>query len=623
MATKHRKKQLDKIRKKRQQKLKNTLVVMPKDPRANIPSVNVSSWLAAVSRKDPAVWQAIFEYLSFFERHHFLQFGVDAIKKINSFIQCVYSAIAYEDFFPTGDIAARLIQTNHLFQHLVAVSSYGTNDAVLDSCTPMEENLVKLLMLQNPRCEIQIDQEKLFDVNPYAASLWYISYLMGISSPTSLIQKNLFRHLHRMSDKFIVPHNSISGVYFTCTYHNPDSVRKVKSIINKSIKEKIDPPPIVNTPDPKSIAIVTERWHRNHAVYKSAGPLIEQLKDDYKLTLVWTNPPDKMPQNSVTDYFDKVIHCYFTGDGQLVIPEELIENDFQMIYFPDIGMSDESIWMSNLRFAPIQAVGYGHPDTTGDGNEIDYFIGGQVERDADNAYSETRVLIPGLAQEPAWPTAERQNNYKDDGVVRINCVWGPDKYNFSLLSMLAKINERVLKIDCDSKHEFHLFGSPGMNRYAALPSFIKEVRKLLPNAHVHSQWEYYDYMREAEKHDFALNSFPFGCYNVLVESLWMGIPFLTMVGDRFYNRAGMWLNDRIGMSENNFKSLEALIEKAAQLITDPALLKWQRDHLASINLKERLFTLEGDYFKQAVGHIISNHPFTETTLIGEPNDKAE
>jgi hypothetical protein len=324
-----------------------------------------------------------------------------------------------------------------------------------------------------------------------------------------------------------------------------------------------------------------------------------------------------MPKTAVTSYFDKVVHSHFLQSGEMVIPPEVRNNDFQLAYFPDIGMTDESIWMSNMRMAPIQAVGYGHPDTTGDGNEIDYFIGGDIEKDATDAYSETMVLLPGLAQEPAWPTAERKHNYKDDGIVRVNCVWGPDKYNFSLLKILEGINKRVETVTPGSKHEIHLFGSQGMNRYASLPPFIREVTKLLPNAVIHAEQEYYDYMENAEMHDFSLNSFPFGCYNVLIESLYMGLPFLTLVGSRFYNRAGMYLNQQIGMEENNFDTANDLIDKAVKLITEPAELRRQRDHLASIDLKERLFTLKGNHFLEAIEYIIANHPFKQTKIIGD------
>jgi hypothetical protein len=347
------------------------------------------------------------------------------------------------------------------------------------------------------------------------------------------------------------------------------------------------------------------------------------LAGKYKLTLVWTNPPDSVPPNIVKEYFDSVVYCYFKPDGELVIPDEVKNNNFQMIYFPDVGMSDESIWMSNMRIAPIQAVGYGHPDTTGDGNEIDYFIGGDIEKESTDAYAETMVLLPGLAQEPAWPTAEKQNNYNDDGVVRINCVWGPDKYNFRLLQVLEMINKTVVRINSKTNHEFHFFGSPGLNRYGALPSFVREVKKLLPNVQVHSEWEYYDYMREAEKHDFALNSYPFGCYNVLVESLWMGVPFLTLIGKRFYNKAGMYLNEQVEMSENNFHDVQPLVAKAAELITNPEELKRQRDHLASVDLKTALFTLKGNHFLEAVEYILNNHPFTKTKIIGEGNENQQ
>lgn len=620
--TKKRQKELNKQRRKRKSEPatgynSRGFVRWPESPEKGIPSIDVDKSLRAIANKDQGLWYDFLHFIHYFELHHYMQYGNDAIRQLNDFCFLYSMACSREDYLPTPDIAGRFAQVGHIIQSLYASCSHKTTDTALDACMGIQNNVGKMMSLLNPRSEIQLDQKLLFDVDPKLASVWYMAYMLGISSPTRNIQKNLYRHLELMDERFVPPHHSLSGLYFGCTYHNQNAVRRVKSIINKSIKAAREQPPFENNPDPKSIAVITERWHRNHAVYKSQSPLLEQLKGEYKLTLIWTNPPGTEPPTMVKDYFDKVVHCYFKPGGELVIPDELLKNDFQMVYFPDVGMSDESIWLSNFRMAPIQAVGYGHPDTTGDGNEIDYFICGQVEKEADYAYSETRVCIPGLAQEPAWPSVDRQNNYIDDGVVRINCVWGPDKYNHTLLTVLAEINKQVLKIKPDTNHEFHLFGSPGLNRYGALPPFIRDVRTLLPNARVHSQWEYYDYMREAEKHDFALNSFPFGCYNVLVESLWMGIPFLSLVGDRFYNRAGMWLNEKVGMEENNFESPQALIAKATELITNPGMLKQQRDHLASIDLKERLFTLKGSHFKQAIDYIIANHPFTETVCIGE------
>jgi hypothetical protein len=589
----------------------------PPSPDVGIPAFDFTLALDLIARGDTRVWDELLKFLAWFENHHYVKYGKEAIKCLNSFVATFSAAIAKEDYLPDKEQAVKLIQSNHLIQHVVASSSYQTCDHLLDASLGLQNNLSKLLMLQNPRCEIQLDQKQLFDMQPWLASLWYNSYLLGISSPTELIQKNMYRHFGQMDERWTPTTHVVSGIYFACTYHNPTAVPHVKRIINKAIKaNNTRSPEFVNQPDPDSIAIVTNKWHRNHAVYKSASPLVEQLVGKKRLTLVWCGAKDSMPNTAVTDYFDRVVHCYFQPNGALIVPKELQNNDFGMIYFPDIGMSDESIWLSNCRMAPIQAVGYGHPDTTGEGNEIDYFIGGDIEADSTNAYAETMVLLPGLAQEPAWPTAPRQNNYKDDGVVRVNCVWGPDKYNYSLLLTLAEINRAVKKINPESKHEFHLFASPGINRYAALPPFLRDVGRLLPNAEVHAEQEYFDYMINAEMHDFSLNSFPFGCYNVLIESLYMGLPFLTLVGDRFYNRAGMYLNEQIEMAENNFDTPPDLIEKAAELITNPDELRRQRSHLASLDLKERLFTLKGQHFLEAVEYIQANHPFKETKIIG-------
>jgi hypothetical protein len=600
---------------------KASLVIPPPDVTKCLPSIDTARMFRAIADRSPTVWDTIIEYLVHFESHCYKAFGTTSIKKLNEFIACVYAAMSVEGFSPSGQQAARMIQTSHIFQHLVAVSSYQNNDGPLDSTLPMQGNVPKILFLMNPRCEIQMDQHKLFDTEPTLSSLWFSHYMLGISSPTQTLQRNIFRHLANMDERWSPMNHCVSNIYFGCTYHNPDSVLRVKGIINASIQRRAPLPSFVNTPRPagekRHIAIVTSRWHRNHAVYKSASPLVEQLVGEHDLTLVWTNPKDHMPPTAVTDYFDRVLNCYLTPQGHMVIPDELKTNDFDMLYYPDIGMSDESIWMSNMRIAPIQAVGYGHPDSTGPNNEIDYFIGGDVEKQSTDKYAETMVLLPGLAQEPAWPTAPRQNNYKDDGIVRINCVWGPDKYNFSLLQVLALINKKVAEIQPNSKHEFHLFASPGVNRYAALPAFCNDVRRLLPNAVVHSEQEYYDYMVNAEMHDFSLNSFPFGCYNVLIESLYMGLPFLTLVGDRFYNRAGMYLNEKVDMEQNNFTDPNLLVLHAAQLITDPDALRKQREHLAAVDLKERLFTLQDKHFLQAVNYMLTEHPFTETKIIGD------
>lgn len=551
----------------------------------------------------------IFEFLTYFETHHYRGHSQRDVQEFNKFVLSVADALTREDFTSDGMRAAKLITCGHLFQHIVAMSSFETTDFLLRMLIP-QGNLVKLLFAQNPRTNIQGNIKSFFDSNPDLASLWYNTYLLGIGCPSARQQHNLHRHIEQIDERWKIVSPSISCPMFTCTYFNQEGAKRAKIIMNKAVKEKCTIK-FENTPNPNSIAIVSSKWHRNHAVYKSAGPLVEQLRGKYKLTLVWLGKVQ--PETIVKDYFDAVHTVAFNERAQLIVPEEVRKNDFQLVYYPDIGMIDEGIWLANHRMAPIQAVGYGHPETTG-ATEIDYFIGGDIEKDATDYYTEKMVLLPGLAQHPAWPTAERRNSWVEQDKVHINCVWGPDKYNFSMLTVLAEINRRC----GEDKIVWHFYTSPGVNRYAALVPFEMEVKKILPNVVIHTDIEYYDYMRESETGDFAINSYPFGGYNTVIEALYLGLPIVCMSGNRFYNRAGNWVNTQIGMDELNATNPEGYIEIITKMVTDRDYRLAERAKLAGIDLKAKLFKVEQPHFLHAIEHILANHPLqTNPTLIGE------
>lgn len=581
------------------------------DPGTGIPIWNSALFARLINQKR---WIECFEsackFMTYFETHHYKGFGKDDIAAINAFVTSVFMLLIQPDFTLGTQESFRLVSCGHLFASLVALSGYLTTDPALRMLIS-EGNLVKLTFLQNSRSNIQANAKIFFDANVELASVWYNTYMLGVGCPTDIMERNVRNHVANFDDRWIPMNHHVSCPAFTCTYMNQRDTKSFKTKLNKSLSGRMNIP-FTNNPDPLSIAICTSKWHRNHAVYKSAGPLVEQLLGKYKLTLIHLG--EGVPDTLVKDYFDKTYNVYFNRQGKLVIPDEILTNDFQLLYYPDIGMIDEGVWLSNQRVAPIQAVGYGHPETTG-ATQIDYFIGGDVEKDATDWYTEKMVLIPGLAQHPAWPTAPRKNNWQPSEKVRVNCVWGPDKYNNTLLRVLAAIN---MQCGGHEGHEYHFFPSPGANRYACLVPWMRDIQTILPNSVFHTDIEYYDYMEAAEQNDFLLNSYPFGGYNTIVESYYLGLPCVCLRGERFYNRAGNELNTMIGMEELNAYFVEDYIQIAAQLITDKEYLAAERAKLASIDLKAKLFQVTDKHFLNAIDHIIANHPLqTNPTLIGE------
>jgi hypothetical protein len=591
---------------------KKDLILYPADFTKATPIAKRNLFLRKLLDQDyHTIAQSIIKYLIFFEENHYFAYNLEDQLRFDEFVSAVFSTIVDPNFVPNDNDAKCLVACNHLFSNVVATSSYGTTDGPLLHILKQQNNAAKVLFLYNSRCKIKIDLKKFFDVSPLIASIWYNTFMLGTSCPSLIQQENLFLHLENMDERWTPPNRHVSSLYFTCTYMNPINDRRVKGIINKSLKNHLTVK-IVNEPNPNKIAIVTSKWHRNHAVYKSAGPLVEQLRGHYDLTLIhlgW-----KLPDNLCTEGFNKVIRAAFpqeTNNSDLRLPDELLKNDFGLIYFPDIGMTDECTWMSNIRMSPIQVVGYGHPATTGDNNEIDYFLGGDIEKDVTDCYSEKMILIPGLAQHPAWPTYARKYNWKENEAVQINCVWGPDKFSYTLLKVLQRISQLSTV-----PHTYNFYPSPGINRYAGFVPFKKDIQSILPNSIIHGDKEYYDYMESAEKGDFSINSFIFGGFNTIIESLFLGLPVTTIEGDRFYNKAASFLLRKIGFGELSSTNINEFINITVRMINDKDYRGGKRKELAEMNIKELLFCDPGDSFKRAIDYIIANHPIKEKcTLI--------
>lgn len=591
------------------------LNTMPATVKDGLPIAKRSQYMKAMCRGDyHKVAQAIIQVLDHFDQTPYVDYAGSDVARINEFVLIVFMVMTDPKFKPTKQDLLLLVSYSHIFTHLVAASVYeSTNPVLLQILNEKGDNFERALFNCNPRCGLNINQKPFFDIEPNLASVWFNSFIQTNSNCTNRSQVNLMRHYESMDPRWVPPYADVSVPYFTVSYFAPESVRSVKAIMNTAIGERMNAD-IKNNPNPKSIAIVTAKWHRNHAVYKSAAPLINQLKGHYKLTLVHLG--EKAPRDLMTEGFDTVCSAHFK-DTSLVLPPSVMDNDFQMVYFPDIGMNAESIWMANTRIAPIQAMGYGHPDTSGDGSCIDYFVGGHCEKDCKDSYSEQMVLIPGLAQEPAWPSYERKHNWVDSKPVKINCVWGPDKYNSCMLRGLEEISRRAT-----GEHEWHFYPSPAINRYAAFIPFKRNLLRILPNAVIHEDLHYAAYMESAEQGDFTVNSFPFGGYNTVVESFYLGLPVVTLEGDRFYNKAASYLLRKIGMPELTSRDPNEFVSLCVKLIDDDVFRAEYRAKLAALDLKKILFSTSGTYFKDAVDYIIANHPIErgDPILIGDLNE---
>ena len=582
-------------------------VIIPEDPSKNLPQINASKlYQLFLQGKSDKVCAAIIQVLDFYEIHNYQTINAEAAAAINDFVSAVFALMSNPNFkIPVETYGLSLVSKAHIFANLVRSSTYNTTDSLLSHILGHSGNFIKILFLYTSRNSLHIPVKQLFDTNAQYASMWYFTYILPtIGRITPLAHINLHRHITDMDDRYTLSDHRVTPLYFAATYLNEENGadRRVKEILNREAQKVTASVKVTNTPNRHSLAIVTAKWFENSAVYKSSAPLIERLRKRYKLTLIHVGI--KRPKTLITDMFDAVHYLQFKK--QVLKTDPIEGNDFQLAYFPDIGMNDESVWLSNIRWAPIQVTSYGHPVSTF-GGKIDYFIAGkdaETYEDLPANYSERVVLLPGIGAHPTWPNYKAKFPEKRTEKKIVNCVWGPDKYTWPMIQLLQQVIE-----GSSSPIEFQFFCSKGVHRYQGFLPFKAEVSALLKDAvRLHADKEYFEYMEEAEYADFALNSWPFGGYNTVVEALYLRKPVITMEGRKFYNKAGACLLRKVGLGDLVVQTTNQFIALTLRMLNDPDFLTAKQEHLRNIDLREILFdTDEPAYFEKAIEYLIDNH----------------
>ena len=97
------------------------------------------------------------------------------------------------------------------------------------------------------------------------------------------------------------------------------------------------------------------------------------------------------------------------------------------------------------------------------------------------------------------------------------------------------------------------------------------------------------YLASYRQVDIALDPFPFPGGTTSVEALWMGVPVLTLAGDRFLSRQGVGLMMNAGLEQWVASDAQDYLARALRLSSDLPALAHLRDHLRAQVLASPLF----------------------------------
>ncbi len=95
--------------------------------------------------------------------------------------------------------------------------------------------------------------------------------------------------------------------------------------------------------------------------------------------------------------------------------------------------------------------------------------------------------------------------------------------------------------------------------------------------------------------DISLDPFPFGGITTTCDSIHMGVPLVTLAGDRFCARSGVSLLNSVGLPERIAASEDAYVSIAAKLASDLAAQNGLRRGLRARMAASPLRTVRGSH----------------------------
>jgi len=566
-------------------------------------------------------WQFL-HYLHKFSRSSRAIITAEVRGELSGFLQQFADCLIRPDFsIPENEILPYL-HFNAAIAYLAASTNFINTDRWLKQLNQQDGPAIKKLILYSLRNRYRPPVEALFQQEPALTSFWYAKQFMASNVPAQrwLLENARTLYASMPDDYQVMSPNCVLAGYFAITYIDPENERPFKQKLNAAIRRSSAVIHPVGLRNKKSIAVITRRWFKNSAVYRALYPYLESLGEDYELTLVNLARPDA---DIETGLFDSVVNFpALRNVGRLSAEQrQIVEGqDWGLVYYPDIGMDVETVYLANQRLAPVQIMGYGHPAST-HGSEIDYFIAGQeseIPELAEEYFSERLVLLPGIGMIPVWPklVVKESSRKTGAGTVLINCPWTILKINADTIDVL-----RDIMAESPVPVRFRFFSGHDIDEMGAHPVYEQDLKELLgPDAvELYGLISYQKFMAEMANGDLTLVAYPFGGFNTVIDSLHVGVPVVAWEGTHGYNRFPPALLRRVGFPELVATSREEFTEKALRLIGDPQYRATISARIEEGDLEQRVTAGLDPYdFKRAIDYLIENHETLKNDRSQEP-----
>ncbi|MEM5340080.1 adhesin [Paraburkholderia azotifigens] len=554
------------------------------------------------------------------------------------------TALLADPHFRLNDLQFnQLFSARHWLNMLFVASSYGSMDHILrallahsvQSHDPDERQALirKQIVLYTVESEYDIDLADLAQSEPVLATSLGMSVVGSavVISPAAHAKRErmiewLPRALESIEDLDDLPGSAVCGAYMHCSYSDLPNRHAMKRGISQLVRKKLDSLGLLaheaevgraasqeaggTREKRKPLMIVVLEWFNGgHSIYRTHSRTMLAARERFEVVAFGEEQHVDAAGREVFDRFIAFEHPEYVGEIVRQIQNFARENRPAVLYMPSVGMFAHTIFMTNVRVAPLQIAALGHPATM-HAACIDYV---SVEEDfvGDPAcFSEKLMRLPkdGQPYVPSKLLTDITPSVPERG-----------KYlNIAVTASAMKLNPRFLDA-CRQIIEtagipvcFHFMTSwaEGLD--------IAYVRKLIEsalprsNVLVYGGLSYSTYLKVINVMDMFVSPFPFGNTNGIVDAFTLGLPGVNLCGREVFEHIDSGLFERAGMPAwLTAHSLDEFVRAGVRLATQHDEREALRRQMIEKKAVERIFEGRPEAFGRHVLALVNAQSQTQ------------
>lgn len=310
-------------------------------------------------------------------------------------------------------------------------------------------------------------------------------------------------------------------------YNNLNLAKKLCLLIKNSYPElSIINEKKIEKNEKIKIGFISEFFHEHTIEKLFKGIILKLNKKKFDINVFYIGHKRKISNDFIEASKKDVIKIFNLPQKFSEKVEIIQEQNLDILFYTDIGMSTETYYLTFLKLAKKQITSWGHPETTGNPN-IDYFLSSKIlENDLDESkkhYSEKLILIDHL---PMY--------YFKPSIIKIDKSQLKQRNIYSCPQTLFKIHPefddvliRILEKDRKGKI-FLINDSEKIFSKKIFDRISKKSSLNLDRLIFLDQLDFNEYINHCGRSSVLLDPFYFGAGNSFHESMVYGTKTISM-----------------------------------------------------------------------------------------------